>query len=278
MVARSERPIRREISWVRPPIRPFTDSRSLRVRVARGSIEYSAVTQPRPVPLRQRGTPCTTEAAQSTLVSPNSTSAEPSAYFCQSRVIVTGRSSSAARPSGREVSIGMTICGAADGGRRLRVREDERHAQRDDHGPHRQRRVRLQPDPLLPRVRGRTRPTGCSMSSCRTPLPDSRSSRPAPAATTICWPQWTDCCPATAGGEHQHGSPGHGRDHVVPAFLAAVAGRSGARRRAAAGHLAIDLPCRHERRQSDARGTPQLPDWVTALGGLLGRIGVCSNT
>ena len=57
MTARSERPTSREISWVRPPIRPLTDSRSVRVLVARGSIAYSAVTQPCPVPLRQRGTP-----------------------------------------------------------------------------------------------------------------------------------------------------------------------------------------------------------------------------
>ena len=77
--ARSERPISREISWVRPPILPRTDSRSLRVRVARGSIEYSAVTQPSPLPLRQRGTPWVTDAAHSTLVAPNSISAEPSA-------------------------------------------------------------------------------------------------------------------------------------------------------------------------------------------------------
>ena len=36
----------REISWVRPPTRPLTDSRSERVFVERGSISYSAVTQP----------------------------------------------------------------------------------------------------------------------------------------------------------------------------------------------------------------------------------------
>ena len=57
MTARSDRPISREISWVRPPIRPLTDSRSERVFVEAGSIAYSAVTQPRPEPLRQRGTP-----------------------------------------------------------------------------------------------------------------------------------------------------------------------------------------------------------------------------
>ena len=60
-------------------MRPFTDSRSLREWVARGSIAYSLVTQPRPLPLRQRGTPSVTDAAISTLVAPNSTNTEPSA-------------------------------------------------------------------------------------------------------------------------------------------------------------------------------------------------------
>jgi hypothetical protein len=40
------------------------------VLVARGSMAYSAVTQPSPLPLRQRGTPSVTVAVQSTLVSP----------------------------------------------------------------------------------------------------------------------------------------------------------------------------------------------------------------
>ena len=53
--ARSERPTSREISCVRPPIRPLTDSRSERVLVERGSIAYSAVTHPVPLPLSQRG-------------------------------------------------------------------------------------------------------------------------------------------------------------------------------------------------------------------------------
>src|SRR3712207_1045523 len=78
MEARSDRPISRLISWVRPPILPLTDSRSLRVWVARGSIEYSAVTQPSPEPRRQRGTPSVTLAAHSTRVRPNSTSTERS--------------------------------------------------------------------------------------------------------------------------------------------------------------------------------------------------------
>jgi hypothetical protein len=101
MEARSDRPMSRLISWVRPPMRPLTDSRSLRVWVARGSIAYSAVTQPRPDPLRQRGTPSVTLAAQSTRVRPNSTSTEPSAWSSQLRLMVTGRSWFGARPSGR---------------------------------------------------------------------------------------------------------------------------------------------------------------------------------
>src|SRR4051794_1720456 len=109
MQARRERPTSREISWVRPPSRPFTDSRSPRVCVARGSIAYSAVTQPRPLPLRHRGTPSVTDAAHSTLVWPNSTRTDPSAWSSQSRVIVTARSSSFARPSGRGIRIGALL-------------------------------------------------------------------------------------------------------------------------------------------------------------------------
>src|SRR5689334_5584671 len=101
MQARRLRPIRREISWVRPPILPRTLSRSLRVVVARGSIAYSAVSQPRPEPLRQRGTPSVTLAVQSTRVAPNSTSTEPSGCMLQLRCRVTGRRWSGARPSGR---------------------------------------------------------------------------------------------------------------------------------------------------------------------------------
>ena len=97
--ARSERPISREISWVRPPTRPFTDSRSLRSWVADGSIAYSAVSQPRPEPLRQRGTPVVTEAAHNTLVPPNSTSTDPAGCCWKPRVNRTGRSSSSALPS-----------------------------------------------------------------------------------------------------------------------------------------------------------------------------------
>ena len=68
MQARSDRPTSRLISWVRPPTLPRTDSRSERVWVAAGSIAYSAVSQPSPEPLRQRGTPSVTLAVHITRV------------------------------------------------------------------------------------------------------------------------------------------------------------------------------------------------------------------
>src|SRR5919206_3839617 len=109
MTARSERPTNREISWVRPPMRPFTDSRSERVWVEDGSMAYSAVTHPSPESLRQRRTPTVADAAHNTRVLPNSTSTEPAAWSSHPRVSLTGRSSSSARPSAREVVPGVVM-------------------------------------------------------------------------------------------------------------------------------------------------------------------------
>jgi hypothetical protein len=53
---------------------------------------YSAVSQPSPDPVRQRGTPSLTLAAASTLVLPNSTSTEPAGHFWKPLVIRTSRS------------------------------------------------------------------------------------------------------------------------------------------------------------------------------------------
>ena len=92
MTARSERPIRRWISCERPLWRPCRASRSVRVWVERGSMPYSAVTQPWPVPRSQRGTPTSTLAAHSTCVSPAVISAEPSAWRIVPASISTGRS------------------------------------------------------------------------------------------------------------------------------------------------------------------------------------------
>ncbi len=73
---RSARPIRRWISWVRPLRRPLAASRPLRSVVEPGSIEYSAVTQPLPLPRMNCGARSSRLTAQSTLVRPTSTSAE----------------------------------------------------------------------------------------------------------------------------------------------------------------------------------------------------------
>ena len=99
--ARSERPIRRWISTVRPPCLPAAASRRVRSRVARGSMPYSAVTQPRPWPFSQGGSRSSSVAVTSTWVSPNFTMQEPSAYLTTPRSSDTGRSSSGARRLGR---------------------------------------------------------------------------------------------------------------------------------------------------------------------------------
>src|SRR5665811_114927 len=122
IAARNERPTSREISWVRPPIFPFTDSRCERSWVACGSIAYSAVTQPRPLPLRQRGTPWSALAAHRTRVLPNSMRQEPGAWSSQLRVMVIRRSSSVARPSSRAVirqSLALANCQPSVGAERL---------------------------------------------------------------------------------------------------------------------------------------------------------------
>ncbi|MBV6406592.1 MAG: hypothetical protein EFKGCFLK_00137 [Rhodocyclaceae bacterium] len=80
VTARKLRPIRRWISSVRPLCLPLAASRAVRVCVERGSMPYSAVSQPWPRPRRKPGTPCSTLAVHSTFVSPNSTSTEPSAW------------------------------------------------------------------------------------------------------------------------------------------------------------------------------------------------------
>ena len=83
--ARSDRAIRRWISWVRPDWRPLAASRQARSAVEPGSIEYSAVTQPLPRPRIHGGTRSSTEAVHSTLVRPIDTSTEPGAKTVKSR-------------------------------------------------------------------------------------------------------------------------------------------------------------------------------------------------
>ena len=101
MPARKLRPISRWISWVRPDCLPAAASRRVRVVVERGSMPYSAVTQPSPVLRRNGGTVSSTLAVQSTWVSPMRIRHEPSAWRLTPVSMVTGRSASAARPEGR---------------------------------------------------------------------------------------------------------------------------------------------------------------------------------
>jgi hypothetical protein len=69
----------------------------LRSPVDAGSIPYSAVTQPRPFPINQRGTLSWTDAVQMTRVSPIEISAEPVAVLTNPGSIDTGRSVSGLR-------------------------------------------------------------------------------------------------------------------------------------------------------------------------------------
>ena len=63
----------------------------MRDSVARGSIPYSLVTQPFPVPFRNVGTPSSKLAVQITRVFPTSMSTLPSALGMKSGVNRTGR-------------------------------------------------------------------------------------------------------------------------------------------------------------------------------------------
>ena len=101
VTARKDRPIRRWISCVRPLCLPLAASRLPRVCVARGSIEYSAVTQPSPLPRSQGGRRSSTLAVQITLVCPNDTSTDPSACLVKWGSKLMARISSGARPEGR---------------------------------------------------------------------------------------------------------------------------------------------------------------------------------
>src|SRR5690349_14977337 len=101
VIERRDRPIRRWISWVRPPTFPALASRWVRVEVARGSMPYSAVTHPFPVLRRNGGTRSSMLAVQITFVRPTSMSTDPSACARNPGVIVVGRGSAGERPSMR---------------------------------------------------------------------------------------------------------------------------------------------------------------------------------
>src|SRR5438045_6804006 len=93
-------PISRWISCVRPPGRPRFTSRPDRSRVDAGSIEYSPVTHPRPVPRSHRGRSSDTVAAHSTRVLPMEHRTDPFAHPWYLNTYVTGRISPNAPPYG----------------------------------------------------------------------------------------------------------------------------------------------------------------------------------
>ena len=93
---------------------PLTDSRWLRSDVAPGSIAYSAVTQPMPLPRRCGGMRSSIVAAHSTCVSPIRMMQEPAAHFWTSSSI-DDRAQLARRPA-----VGAKAQAAADAHRDLR--------------------------------------------------------------------------------------------------------------------------------------------------------------
>ena len=99
VTARSDRPMSRWISWVRPDCLPLAASRPTRSAEDPGSSEYSAVTQPLPPPRNHGGTRSSTDAVHSTLVLPIDTRTEPLANSVKSRTNDTGRRSATSRPS-----------------------------------------------------------------------------------------------------------------------------------------------------------------------------------
>src|SRR5690606_22399935 len=84
-----------------PVCLPAVASRRVRLPVARGSMPYSAVTQPWPLPRSQPGRLVSTEAVTSTLVLPKETRQEPSAFWATWRWKVTARIWLGSRPEGR---------------------------------------------------------------------------------------------------------------------------------------------------------------------------------
>src|SRR5215471_8387241 len=98
VTARSERPISRWISCARPPV---WLERGVRSPVARGSMPYSAVTQPFCCPRSQPGTRSSTLAVHSTRVLPIVTIAEPSACEATPRCTLKPRMVRGDRPSWR---------------------------------------------------------------------------------------------------------------------------------------------------------------------------------
>ena len=163
--------------------------------------------------------PSVTQAAQSTLVSPNSTSADPSACFCQCRVMVIGRSSSGFRPSGRVTGATLVARAGLLAGTNRAGCAPRRSpsAPATGRGP-RHHRECAGSSPATA--------TACCTCSSHTRPPGSPILETGAGSDDDLLAALDDLLPADGRWRHRHGSPGHGRDHVLPAFIAAVRDRA----------------------------------------------------
>ena len=146
------------------------------------------------------------------------------------------------RADGRHLRAGRGAAGLGHRGRPDGLRDADL--------PHRRPRAGARPDRRRSRLRVRgLAATACSTSSCRTRPPGSRCWRPAPGRDDDLLAALRDLLPADDRWRHRHGSPGHGRSHVMPALVPPYATLPGARRPPRPRHLAEPLPRRPERRQ-----------------------------
>ena len=70
---------------------------------------------------------------------------------------------------------------------------------------------------------GRAAATGCCTSSCRTRPPGIAIIETGSGSDDDLLTALDDLLPTDDRWRHRHGSPGHGRDHVLPAFVAPYA-------------------------------------------------------
>lgn len=73
--------------------------------------------------------------------------------------------------------------------------------------------------------------------------------------------------PADDRWQHRHGSPGHGRDHVLPALVPPHATLPVIMRHSGNGHVAVGVPGGYEQGQPRPSGAVELPRLVGRFGG-----------